>query len=558
MLIFLFRERVNINPRKDPVNRLTKILNSRVLPVAACLLFFVTGCTFVSHLGLQNDEALFANGIFKPYAVVYTFRLGASRIPLMLMSYLGTLKSWIYRPVFRLFGTGVSAMRVPMLVAGAASVWLFYLLLRRIAGKRAAVVGCGLLAADSLYLLTTCFDWGPVALQHLLIVAGMLLLLGFYQERDHRRLGWGCFLLGLAMWDKALATWMIAGIGVSLLVFFPRQIISVVTLRRVAIAVLAFALGALPLILYNVHSALATFRGNTTWDTSDLAGKGRLLAATARGNALFGWLTLEDWQTRTPRLPNGALESASASISALAGRPRQSLLLYAFGLALLLAPLARGRALRAILFALLAMALAWAQMAVTANAGGSVHHAILIWPLPQMVIAISFAAASRRLGRAGIPALAVIVAVLMVSGLLVTNEYHFLTMRNGGSQNWTDAIFQLSEYMKGLTPTSVYCVDWGIMDSMRLLSRGELPLRVGTDPITKPALNEEDREFLDRTISGNGHIFINHTKEFEFFTGVNDKLVRYAADAGYRREVMAVIPDSHGRPVYEVYRFARP
>ena len=161
------------------MNRLTKILNFRVPALAACLLFFVTGCTFVSHLGLQNDEALFANGIFKPYAVVYTFRLGGSRLPLMLMSYLGTLKSWIYRPVFQLFGTGVSAMRVPMLLAGAASVWLFYLLLRRIAGERAAVVGCGLLAADSLYLLTTCFDWGPVALQHLLIVSGMLLLLGF-------------------------------------------------------------------------------------------------------------------------------------------------------------------------------------------------------------------------------------------------------------------------------------------------------------------------------------------------------------------------------------------
>jgi hypothetical protein len=204
------------------------------------------------------------------------------------------------------------------------------------------------------------------------------------------------------------------------------------------------------------------------------------------------------------------------------------------------------------------MALAWVQMAVTANAGGSVHHAILIWPLPQMVIAISFAAASRRLRSAGIPALAIILAVLMASGLLVTNEYHFLMMRNGGSQNWTDAIFRLDDYMKGVTSSNVFCVDWGIMDSMRLLSRGKLPLRVGTDPITKPVLNDADREFLANTISGAGHVFINHTKDFEFFTGVNDKLVKYAADAGYRREIMAVIPDSHGRPVYEVYRFAKP
>ncbi len=537
------------------MNRLTKNLKFQLAALAACLLFFATGCTFVAHLGLQNDEALFANGIFKPYAVIYSFQLGRSRLPIMLMSYLGTLKSWIYRPIFQLFGTGVSAMRVPMLIAGAASVWIFYLLLRRVAGFRAALFGCGLLAADSLYLLTTCFDWGPVALQHLLLASGMLLLVRFYQERSQSSLAWGCFLLGLAMWDKALAAWMIGGIGLALVIVFPRQIVRVVTARRVAISLVAFALGALPLILYNIHSPMATFRSNTSWDTSDLAGKGRLLAATADGHALFGWLTLEDWQTKAPHPPAGVLEAASAGISALAGRPRHSLLLYAFGLALLLTPLARGPALRAILFGLIAMVVAWAQMAVTANAGGSVHHAILIWPLPQMVIAISFAAASRRLRAAGIPALAAVLAVLMASGLLVTNEYHYLMLRNGGSQNWTDAIFGLSDYMKGVSASNVFCVDWGIMDSMRLLSRGRLPLRVGTDPISKPALNDVDREFLAKAVTGPGHVFINHTKDFEFFTGVNDKLVRYAADAGYRREIMAVLPDSNGRPVYEVYRF---
>ena len=67
-------------------------------------------------------------------------------------------------------------------------------------------------------------------------------------------------------------------------------------------------------------------------------------------------------------------------------------------------------------FRLIAMAVAWVQMAITANTGASVHHTILLWPFPQVVIAVSFASASRRLGRAGIPALAVTMAVLMVSG----------------------------------------------------------------------------------------------------------------------------------------------
>jgi 4-amino-4-deoxy-L-arabinose transferase-like glycosyltransferase len=537
------------------VNKISKILNFRLLALAACLLFLFTGCALVSLLGVQNDESLFANGIFKPYAVAYKYPWGHAGLPVMLMSYLGALKSWIYRPIFQEFGTGVWTMRFPMLLAGAATVWLFYLLLRRIAGLRAALFGCGLLATDSLYLVTTCFDWGPVALQHLLILSGMFLLLGFYRRRSHFWLAWGCFLLGLAMWDKALAAWMLGGVSIALILVFPKQIVGVTSLRRVAIAVLAFALGALPLIVYNIQKPLATFRGNASWDTTELAQKGRLLAATVDGSGLFGWLNQEGWQTHNPHLPHGPLEAASARISALAAHPRHSLLLYAFVLALLLVPLACGHALRAILFALLAMAIAWAQMAVTAGAGGSVHHAILLWPLPQMVIAISFAAASRRLRRAGIPALAIVLAVLMVSGLLVTNEYRVLIVRNGGSPNWTDAIFRLADYMKGVPANNVFCMDWGIMDSLRLLSSGKLPLRVGTDPINKPSLDDADRQYLAETISGPGQLFINHTGNFEFFPGVNDKLVRFAADAGYRREVLAVIPDSYGRPVYEVYRF---
>jgi hypothetical protein len=414
-----------------------------------------------------------------------------------------------------------------------------------------------LLATDSIYLLSSCFDWGPVALQHLLLTAAMVLLVRFYQERNQAALGWGCFLLGLAIWDKALAIWMLSGMGAAVPTVFGRRIVAVITPRRVAIALLSFALGALPLILYNIHTKMGTFRGNASWDTSELPTKVRLLETTANGSAMFGWLVQEDWQTDRPNLPHGALQSASAKISALAAHPRHNLLLYAFMLALLLAPLARGNALRAILFGIIAMAIAWAQMAITAHAGASVHHAILLWPLPEMVIAVSFAAASRRLGAGGIAAVGVALVVMIGSNLLVTNEYYALAIRNGGSMNWTDAIFRLSDYLKNDRRDEIYCVDWGILDSLRLLSSGKMPLRVGTDPINNAELNSDDREFVERMVSTPDHLFINHTKDFEFFPGVNDKLVKFARDAGYRREIQAVIPDGNGRPVYEVYRFVK-
>ena len=529
---------------------------TRCVPAICCLIFLASGWIFLPQLGLQNDEALFAAPLFPPKAAEVV-KIGHSRLPLMLMSYLGTLKSLLYRPVFALAGTGALAIRVPVLLAGAAGIWLFFLFLVRSAGYRAACVGCALLAADTLYLLTICFDWGPVALQHLLLVSGILLLLGFYQTCQVRRLFSGCFLLGLGMWDKALMTWVLAGMFVAVLLVFKKEFLAVISLRRVAISALAFLLGALPLVVYNVDRGFATFRSNASYDTRELPGKARLLVATAEGRALFGWLVDEDWQTAAPHRPHGFVQDASAQLSALAGRPRHSLLLYAFLAALLLTPLARGASLRAILFALVTIAVAWIQMAVTANAGGSVHHAILLWPLPEMVIAIAFASASRRIGRAGPPVLAAVTAVLVISSLLVTNEYFFLMVRNGGAQNWTDAIFRLSDYMRGTSPREVYCVDWGIMDSLRLLNRGKLPLRVGSDLVSRASTNPAEGEAVAKTIAAPDDLFIGHTKDFEFFQGNTEKLEKYAAGIGFQRAVVATIPDSYGRTVYEVFRFVR-
>jgi hypothetical protein len=94
------------------------------------------------------------------------------------------------------------------------------------------------------------------------------------------------------------------------------------------------------------------------------------------------------------------------------------------------------------------------------------------------------------------------------------------------------------------------------MDSLRLLNRGKLPLRVGNDLVSR-AVDDPTagREALVKAISAPEDWFIAHTKDFEFFQGTNERLVRYAADAGYERAILATIPDSYGRPVYEVYHF---
>jgi len=516
------------------------------LAYAAVLFYLLTGMPFLRHLGLENDEALFASPLFAPKAWHYKIRLFHSDFPLLLMSYLGTLKTFIYKPLFRWFGTGILVTRVPMLLAGALTVWLFYLFLRRIAGERTALIGCWLLAADSLFLLTSCFDWGPVALQHLLTVGGLLLVVHFYQERREFSLFAAFLLFGLAVWDKALALWLLTGCGLAAILTLRRQILDTLNLRRLGLAVAGFCVGASPFLIYNVTHHFDTLRENATRDFSDIPGRARLLLNTLDGQGMFGWFIQEDADTPKPHLPSDGFEKLSADLSAIAGHPRTGLMIYGLILALLLAPLARGPELRAILFALIAATAAWLQMATTRGAGGSVHHVILLWPMPAMLVAVSLGAASRRLGKAGLPAVAAVVVLLAGSDLLVTNEYYAVMLRNGGSVTWTSAVFTLSGYMKSQQATNVFCVDWGIMDSLRLLNRGRLPLRWGGD--------EPDSE-LASLLADPGSIFLGHAAGREVFPGKTAALTARAARLGFSREVMAEIGDSFGRPMYEVFRF---
>jgi len=214
------------------------------------------------------------------------------------------------------------------------------------------------------------------------------------------------------------------------------------------------------------------------------------------------------------------------------------------------------RARRPLAFSFLAMLIAWAQMLFTKNAGGAVHHAILLWPLPAFFVGIAFDEASRRLGRAGLAALALIVVILTGSSLLVTNEYFARLVRNGPGLVWTDAIYPLSDCLNRVKPRAIYIDDWGMFDNLRMLNRGKLPLLVGSEPWSKPELDSEDHRIVLERIANPGAVFVEHTDGNELFPGVNAKLRKFAEGTGYRRELVAEISDRNGRPIFEVIRFA--
>ncbi len=509
---------------------------------------------------MQTDEALFIAGIYQADAAYYTVRIFHHQIPLMIESYVGTLKSLIYALVFGIVTPNPASTRTPVLLIGILTICLFYSFLRRISGTATAIAGCVLLATDSIFLLTTVFDWGPVALQHLLLVAAMLLLYRYYEAPRLSVLAAAFFLMGLAMWDKAVFIWSLSALVVASFVTFPRTLLRLFTWRAAAVAALAFLVGAAPLIQFNIAHHGETFRSNVSGANEGLAKKIPMVWLTLRGEGLFGYLVREDNDGAAPLAPHTALGRASDWLSGRFGHPRRNLMVPALAGALLVVPLlwrARTRAPRTLSFAAVFCLVAWLEMAANQGTGGSVHHVVLLWPFPQLIVAVAFGEAAQKFGRAGKAAMAVMLVVVAASNILVTNEYYRMALRNGGGLSWTDALTPLAGYLRGRWASQMMPIDWGIFDSLRLLDAGQLPLRGGADPLNKPSLDAADCEAVRQWLITPDTIFISHTDDNQMFPGVNTHLYEIAAANGMTREPMALIRDRNGREIFQVFRFSK-
>jgi 4-amino-4-deoxy-L-arabinose transferase-like glycosyltransferase len=530
---------------------------ARWFAAALCAVFVLQGLALIPYVGVQHDEVLFGSGIYQPVTAEASVRVARHALPVMEMSYVGSLKTWIYAGIFALWPPSPYSIRVPMLLVGALTIWLLFLFMKEAAGLRAAMAACALLAFDTTYLLTACFDWGPVAMQHATLMGGILLLWRSHRTGSVRQTGAGFFLLGLGLWDKALFVWMLGGLAIAVLVVFPREILAKITPARVGAAALGFLLGAAPLIGYNAANGMKTFRSNAHYSAEDLRQKVQVLRLGLEGSSLLGYVVRNE-PAREAGKPSGSLENASVALSDALGQPRTGLLLVAGIAALALLPwLWATSARRPMLFALIFMAVTWAQMAFTKDAGGSTHHTVLMWPFPEFFIGVAFAQASKYAGRAGPVLLVAVVGMVSAADLAVTNQHLAQAIEDGTTTIWTDAIVPLQAYLEEHPAEAVYVMDWGILEPLRTLGRGRLPLRFGSDDVAGPDLDAAARDRIGRMLAEKDVIYVGHTDDNQVFPERNERMMAAAGAAGYRKRIVKMILDRHGRPIFEVYRWMR-
>src|ERR1700733_12839581 len=98
--------------------------------LAACSLFILLAILVIPYAGIQPDEALFTAPLFPHIGKDLRLPLLPHHVPLMVMTYIGSLKTLLYWPIFRIFGAGPWTLRLPVVFLGAITIFIFFHLAR--------------------------------------------------------------------------------------------------------------------------------------------------------------------------------------------------------------------------------------------------------------------------------------------------------------------------------------------------------------------------------------------------------------------------------------------
>lgn len=429
----------------------------RIALVSIVFAYLAISCSFLSVPGLQYDEVLFATSALGVADSVraYALKLGDHELPVMLMTYIGSLKTWLYIPLFSIFGTGPWVVRLPMIFLGVVTLVAVERIARAIFGPGVALLAMALLALDPSFVFGVREDFGPIAIMLATKTTSLALLLRFYADEKPWQLFVAFFLLGLGLFDKFNFIWHLGALGIGSVLVWP-ELRRFLTAQRAAVAASGFLTGCFPLLVYNVASGGGTLAGveqdPNLW--AAIRTKLEVVKLTLRG-AVFPILELDRTPEWSTFLPSALVLTIGAAI---VGR--------------------RHLARRAYVFCWVMMAAILGAILVTPKAFGP-HHAMMLWPFPQLAVAgacvalfeegggradaASFATRAISIGTAGV--------VLLSSALLDAQMLSGLRA-SGGRGAWSSAIYDLAEFARADKDHRLLLMDWGFRNQLVLLSHG--------------------------------------------------------------------------------------
>ena len=447
-----------------------------LVAVLVMALYTVASLSLIRKTGLQYDEALFINaatggGYGSSSSQFVSLRIHG--VPVALMPYIGALKAWVWTPIFALFGVSLESIRVPAVLLSTVALALVAAAIWRCTGRVYGFALALLLCTEPVFSLMTRLDWGPVAIAGFLRAVALYAVIRLATGGGRR---WVAILTGalvLGLFNK-LDFGIFAG---SFLLAFGGIFWPVWRSRWRSLRVSFMVCGALLIAAYGV-GVNAAMRASSVAD-------GGMQPLTQRIPRIFGLIS-ETFSGAwvAPYIAAGTITTPSYAIYGacllgtlgivcivvtrvgLASRPHYYRLGATFTNRLTLALIAT------------AMCMVIGMVA-TPQVNGP-HHAISLWPLPQIITVMGIAVVRGSVVTTWVRRILVAFAVLILACSITNQMITSLEIRqalgrpHSSSLIWTTEIQGLANSIdRAVRENDVHAVivaDWGIGNQVAALA----------------------------------------------------------------------------------------
>jgi 4-amino-4-deoxy-L-arabinose transferase-like glycosyltransferase len=466
-------------------------------------------------------------------------------LPLMVMTYVGAVQTFLYIPAFYLLGDSLATVRIVPIAIGILALWCSYLFWKSLYNRATAVLATIFLVADPSFVFFVGRDFGPPGIALLCKMGGLLLLLRWWRESRPWNLYLAAFALGIAVYHKADFLWILAAAVTAGILFYRDGLRARLTWRRTLGSAAVFALSAAPFLLMNLLTAGATFR--LLAPQTSFVEQIRLFFTSlgVRAGQVIDMMTgvapyqlfmggspadLSPYAFILPILVLGGC----VSLATFAAQSRQT-----------------AHARRA-WFVLTFMTLIFLQTAKTPTALMA-HHMMALYPLLQGAGAagiVLLVERVRRNYRIGI--LAATSCIAAFPGLAASESIHRALETTGGTGYWSDAIYDLTPFLESRR-RPVALMQWGFTSNLIVLSQGRLTLR----RVYKDLLEHGTRPELVDPYIRSSDLYLFYTEDEEESRTTFEALRVSAARQGFTPEEIQSFHQRDGREIYAVYQLRR-
>ena len=541
------------------------------------------------------------------------------RLPIMVSEYVGPVSTYLTLPFFLLFGVSVFSLRLTTIVFAVGTIIFTFYFLKLFFNRRVAFLAVLLLAVNPAFVMWSRQGNHVSSLMSFMATGSLYCFYRWYKKRKEFCFYIGSFLLGLGLCQKIIFLWFIMALGLAVLTqkMNLREIIAFRTwvrdrarkaiglgIKRLGLSLLSFCAGLSMMLWYNL-----TTPGTIRMILSNLV-------VTSKGTNNLAFLTnflkrVEDFR----RVLSGDLFSYTGgsyanklyvplfvvaflfclvvsfvpmkSIARL-GRNQTSIDVIARGTAAKQSP-PRWRLLRSTRndtfpttcsqttqvlegsitsgkktgFVLILFIALFIFSCFTIG-GLSPYHLLILLPLPQVMISLFVCDAgvllrgvhpSDWVGRILSVAPLAVVMIVVILDLGVIKNYHVAMNETGGVGMFSDAIYDLADYLEDNDITTPLAVDWGFKKNIQLLTQGRVnPIEIFQ--YSQEPDEEFSREVFKRLRDPN-NLYLFHNAQFAAFRRYEafETVVRQANKA---IQLERTFYQRDGTPVYYLYRVTAP